>query len=173
MINSKQNMFQLSDIRSEDILKEHEKKLGKTQSQINITRSEFQRSFKNHYGMYKKTGTDMPYRSRLLMLFYSVECGLKSLILKNIGKNTYEELKSYYTINGKKAPGHDLKAMTKEVGIETKFPLKRIQLKGGGFVLPGKYNELWRYGACIKNAEEEQSEEKTLVRIAEWLSQRI
>lgn len=166
-------MFQLSGIRSEDKLKEREKKQGKTQSQINITRSEFQRSFKNHYGMYKKTGIDMPYHSRLLMLFYSVECGLKSLILKQIGKNTYEDLKSYYEINGRKVPGHDLKAMTKEVGIETRFPLKKIQLKSGGFVLPGKYNELWRYGAGIENVEEEQNEEKTLVRIAEWLLQRI
>lgn len=166
-------MFQLSGIRGEDILKEHEKKQVKTQSQINITRSEFQRSFKNHYCMYKKTGTDMPYRSRLLMLFYSVECGLKSLILKEIGKNTYEELKSYYEINGKKVPGHDLKAMTKEVGIENSLPLKKIKLKDGGFVPPGKYNELWRYGADIEDEEEEQSEEKTLVRIAEWLLQRI
>lgn len=83
-------------------MKEHEKKQGKIQLQINITRSEFQRSFKNHYGMYKNTGTDMPYHSRLLMLFYSVECGLKSLILKKIGKNTYEDLKFYYEINGKK-----------------------------------------------------------------------
>lgn len=82
--------------------------------------------------MYKNTGTDMPYHSRLLMLFYSVECGLKSLILKKIGKNTYEDLKFYYEINGKKVPGHDLKAMTKEVGIETRFPLKKIQLKGAG-----------------------------------------
>lgn len=123
--------------------------------------------------MYKKTGIDMPYRSRLLMLFYSVECGLKSLILKQIGKNTYEDLKSYYRIRGKKAPGHDLKEMTKEVGIEASFPLKKIQLKGGGFVLPGKYNELWRYGADVENVEEEQSEEKTLVQIAEWLLQRI
>lgn len=154
-------------------MNEHERKQGKTQSQINITRCEFQRSFINHYGMYKKTGTDMPYHSRLLMLFYSVECGLKSLILKKIGKNTYEDLKFYYEINGKKLPGHDLKAMTKEVGIETMFPLKKIQLKGGGFVLPGKYNELWRYGAGIENVEEEQSEEKTLVRIAEWLLSRI
>ena len=173
MIKSEQNILQLSGIRGEEILKEYEKKQGKTQSQINITRSEFQRSFKNHYGMYKKTGTDMPYRSRLLMLFYSVDCGLKSLILKNIGKNTYEDLKSYYEKNGKKAFGHDLKALTKEVGIESSFPLKRIQLKSGGFVLPRKYNELWRYGAGIENAEEEQSEEKTLVRIAEWLLQRI
>ena len=50
--------------------------------------------------------------------------------------------------------------MTKEVGIETRFPLKKIQLKGGGFILPGKYNELWRYGAHIENEEEEQREEK-------------
>lgn len=166
-------MIQPSDMRSENILKEHEKKQGKIQLQINITRSEFQRSFKNHYGMYKNTGTDMPYHSRLLMLFYSVECGLKSLILKKIGKNTYEDLKFYYEINGKKVPGHDLKAMTKEVGIETRFPLKKIQLKGGGFILSGKYNELWRYGAHIENEEEEQREEKTLVQIAEWLLQRI
>ena len=95
------------------------------------------------------------------------------MILKNIGKNTYEDLKFYYEINGKKVPGHDLKAMTKEVGIETRFPLKKIQLKGGGFILPGKYNELWRYGAGIEDVKEEQSEEKTLVRIAEWLLQRI
>lgn len=155
------------------VLKEREKKQDKIQSQINITRSEFQRSFRNHYTMYQKSGTNMPYHSRLLILFYSVECGLKSLILKNIGKNTYEDLKFYYERNGKKAPGHDLKAMTKEVGIESSFPLKRIRLKGGGSVLPGKYNELWRYGAGIEDVKEEQSEEKTLVRIAEWLLQRI
>ena len=47
------------------------------------------------------------------------------------------------------------------------------RLKGGGSVLPGKYNELWRYGAGIEDVKEEQSEEKTLVRIAEWLLQRI
>lgn len=107
----------------------------------------------------------MPYRSRLLMLFYSVECGLKSLILKQIGKNTYEDLKSYYRMQGKKAPGHDLKAMTKEVGIETSFSLKKIRLKGGGFALPGKYNELWRYGADVENVEEEQSGKKHWFRL--------
>ena len=156
-----------------DTLKELDKKQGKVQSQINITRREFQQSFKNHYAMYRKTGIDMPYHSRLLMLFYSVECGLKSLILKEIGKNTYEDLKSYYEISGKKAPGHDLKAMTKEVGIEISFPLKQIPLKAGGSVLPAKYNELWRYGADVEDEEAEQREEKTLARIAEWLLQRM
>ena len=159
--------------RGASALKEQEKKQGKIQSQINITRSEFQRSFKNHYTVYKETGTDIPYRSRLLMLFYSVECGLKGFILKKIGKNTYDDLKSYYEATGKRTPGHDLKAMTKEVGIESRFPLKQIRLKGGGSVLPGKYNELWRYGAGIEDVEEEKREEKTLVQIAEWLLKRM
>ena len=154
-------------------MKEQEKKQEKTQSQINITRSEFQRSFKNHYTLYKETGTDIPYHSRLLMLFYSVECGLKGFILKKIGKNTYDDLKSYYETMGKRTPGHDLKSMTKEVGIESFFPLKQIRLKGGGSVLPGKYNELWRYGAGIEDVEEEKREEKTLVQIAEWLLKRM
>ena len=82
-------------------------------------------------------------------------------------------MKSYYEKIGKKAPEHDLKAMTKEVGIENSFPLKQIQLKGGGSVLPGKYNELWRYGAGIEDIEEEKREEKTLVQIAEWLLKRM
>ena len=30
-------------------------------------------------------------KSRRLLLFYSVECGLKSLLMKDLGKNTYEE----------------------------------------------------------------------------------
>ena len=40
-------MIQPSDMRSENILKEHEKKQGKIQLQINITRSEFQKSLWN------------------------------------------------------------------------------------------------------------------------------
>ena len=149
-------------------------KQKKKTSQINITRNEFQRSFKNHYGMYKKADEDVSRQSRLLILFYSVECGLKSYILKEIGKNTYEDLKMYYqNKTGRNVPGHDVKAMTKEVGIETKYPLKRISLKDGGIVMPNQYNELWRYGAEIENAEEEENEEKTLIQIAEWLMQRM
>ena len=59
------------------------------------------------------------------------------------------------------------------MGIESCFPLKQIRLKGGGSVLPGKYNELWRYGAGIEDVEEEKREEKTLVQIAEWLLKRM
>ncbi len=142
--------------------------------QINITQSEFQVSCKNHYSLYKKTASTIAPRTRRLLLFYSVECGLKCLIMKNIGKNTYDELKKYSENNQKRVHGHDIKAMTEEVGIEHEYPLKKIRLlKSGGHVTPERYNELWRYGATLENEEEEIREEATLLRIADWIEKRL
>ena len=142
--------------------------------QINITRREFQVSCRNHYSMYKNTDAAACPRTRRLLLFYSVECGLKSLIMKEIGKNTYEELKKYSEENQKHIHGHDLKAMTQEMGIEHKYPLKRIRLaKEGQDVGSDRYNELWRYGAPVMDEDEEKRAEKTLLGIAEWIEQRL
>ena len=147
-----------------------EKKLGK---QINITRRECQNSYRNHYRLYKTANIETSPKSRRLLLFYSVECGLKSLIMKNIGKNTYEELRKYSEEQGKRVHGHDLKAMTQEVGIEHQYPLKRIRLAKEGSCAPERYNELWRYGAAIEDEEEEIKAENTLEKIAEWIEQRL
>lgn len=142
--------------------------------QINITRREFEVSCRYHYSLYKKTLHQIAPRSRRLLLFYSVECGLKSLILKNIGKNTYEELKTYSEKKQMNIHGHDLKEMTRVVGIEHKYPLKKIRLTNrGGDVPPDRYNELWRYGASTEDETEEIREEQTLVGIADWIEQRL
>lgn len=141
--------------------------------QINVTRREFQDSCKNHYLLYKTADSAVSPKSRRLLLFYSVECGLKSLIMKNIGRDTYEELKKYSEEQGKHIHGHDLKAMTEEVGIEHKYPLKRIRLIKGGQCTPERYNELWRYGASVEDEEEEMKAEKMLEGIAEWVAQRL
>lgn len=141
---------------------------------INITRSEFQKSFRNHYMLYKNTAKDLSPRTRRLLLFYSVECGLKGLIMKNTGASTYEQLKEYSEQNNKQVHGHNLKEMTKEVDIESDYPLKKIRLaKTGGDVRPAQYNELWRYGAAVEDEEEELREEKTLQSLAEWIKDRI
>ncbi len=141
--------------------------------QINITRREFQNSYKSHYRLYKAANTETSPKSRRLLLFYSVECGLKSLIMKNTGKNTYEELRKYSEEQGKRIHGHDLKAMTQEVGIEHQYPLKRIRIEKEGPCGPERYNELWRYGASVEDEEEEIKAEKTLEKIAEWIEQRL
>lgn len=142
--------------------------------QINITRKEFQESCKSHFKLYRNTKVESSPRTKRLLLFYSVECGLKSLIMKNIGKNTYEELKKYSEDNQKRVHGHDLKAMTQEVDIEYKYPLKKIRLaKEGCDVTPDRYNELWRYGASIEDEAEEIRAEETLLGIAEWIEKRL
>ena len=141
--------------------------------QINITRREFQNSCKNHYYLYRTADSSISPKSRRLLLFYAVECGLKSLIMKNIGKNTYEELKKYSEEQGKRIHGHDLKAMAQEMGIEHKYSLRRIHLAKEGECAPDRYNELWRYGATVADEEEEIKAEKTLLWIAEWIEQRL
>lgn len=66
---------------------------------LNVTRREFQDSYRRHYKLYQNTNVSD--KSRRLVLFYSVECGLKSLIMKETGNDTYKELESYCEISGK------------------------------------------------------------------------
>ena len=140
---------------------------------LNVTRREFQDSYRRHYKLYQNTNVSD--KSRRLVLFYSVECGLKSLIMKETGNDTYKELESYCEISGKyNITGHDIKAMLKEVNPRNEFALKNISLeKGGGSVPPMRSNELWRYGAAVADIEEEEKAEKVLVKIADWIKTRL
>lgn len=136
---------------------------------LNVTRKEFQDSYRRHYKLYQSTHVSD--KTRRLVLFYSVECGLKSLLMKERGKNTYEEFES---CSDRSLIGHDIKAMLKEVNPRNEFVLKNISLdKGGGSVPPKKFNELWRYGATVADVEEEEKAEKILVKIAEWIQSRL
>lgn len=140
---------------------------------INVTRREFQESYRNHYRLYCNT-SESP-KTRRLILFYAVECGLKSLIMKQTGNNTYEQLEQYCQTNpGKKLAGHDIRAMIKEVNPSAEFILKNIRLKNkGGSVPPHRFNELWRYGAEVEDCTQEDAAEKVLVKIADWLKKTI
>ncbi len=79
---------------------------------LNVTRREFSDSYRRHYRLYKNTIGDS--KTRRLILFYSVECGLKSLIMKNTGNDTYEKLEKYCKGHGKgELVGHNIKEMLK------------------------------------------------------------
>lgn len=140
-----------------------------TNKRLNIKRKEFQDSYRRHYQLYQSTNVSG--KSRRLLLFYSVECGLKCLIMKENGNNTYEEMQRCCD---KSVTGHNIKAMLKQVNPRNEFVLKNISLEnGGGSVPPEKYNELWRYGAAIEDVAEEIRAEKVLVKIAEWIHTRL
>lgn len=139
---------------------------------LNVTRKEFLDSYRRHYKLYKST--DGNNKARRLLLFYSVECGLKSLIMKNVGKNTFEEFESYCVNSSKRnLVGHDIKAMLKEINPAHTFLLKNIDLKKGGSVQPGRFNELWRYGVTVADIQQEERTENTLEKIAEWIGTRV
>lgn len=144
-----------------------------TNKRLNVTRREFSDSYRRHYRLYKNTIGDS--KTRRLILFYSVECGLKSLIMKNTGNDTYEKLEKYCKGHGKgELVGHNIKEMLKEVNPRNAFVLKNIELKGsGGSVEPKKFNEMWRYGVAVADAREEEKAEYTLAKIAEWLNTRL
>lgn len=142
-------------------------------SKVNVTRNEFKNSFKSHYKLYNESDGSDAHNSRCLLLFYSVECGLKSLVLKKIGGNTYMDLEKYRNNAGKNGFGHNIRELAKEMDIDQVYPLKRIRLKNGGNISSEQFNELWRYGAEIEDETEGQNAEETLKKIADWIIVRL
>ena len=138
---------------------------------INVTRREFQDSYRRHYKLYKETEESV--KTRRLILFYSVECGLKNLLMKDLGKNTYEEFSECCGSEKSELRGHNISAMLKELNPQSDYCLKSIFLKRGGAVPPKQYNELWRYGAASADENDEKRAEKTLVKIAEWIHTKL
>lgn len=134
---------------------------------INVTRREFQDSYRRHYKMYMETNGNE--KTRRLILFYSVECGLKSLLMKNFGNNTYEEFVECCGGEKRELSGHNISAMIKELNPQNDYCLKSLHLKRGGLVPPKQFNELWRYGVALADEGAEEKAEKTLIRIADWI----
>ena len=99
-------------------------------NRINITRREFQDSYRRHFKMYKEASSND--RSRRLILFYSVECGLKSLLMKDLGNNTYEEFVECCGNEKKQLTGHNISAMLKNLNPQNNYSLRNIRLKRGG-----------------------------------------
>lgn len=138
---------------------------------IPVTRREFREGFKTHYNCYKGIrGYD---KSRRLLLFYSVECGLKCLLLKRIQKNTYSELLAYDGMDILKNDGHNLKELLKKLDAEDKFRLKAIRIKKREQISPAEFNQLWRYGVETLDNKEEERAEETLRDIAGWLDEQL
>lgn len=138
---------------------------------INVTRREYQDSYRSHYKLYMETMGSK--KSGRLILFYSVECGLKSLLMKDMGKNTYDEFVECCGNEKSELKGHNIKAMMRELNPRNDYCLRNIPLKRGGSALPKQFNELWRYGAASDDEEAEEKAEKTLVKIAEWIRTKL
>ena len=133
---------------------------------LNAKINDFRKSYIQHYRAYKETDMMNSPDTRRLVLVYAVECGLKYWVMRKYNLRDFESLKEF-----KKGiySTHDIKELSKEVEIESKFPLKNIRLQKGGVVEAKRYHEMWRYGIQPEDESQVTDAEKMLRGMAEWL----
>lgn len=136
---------------------------------------DYRNGYKKHYGLYKrlyKENADI--NSRRLLLAYSVECGLKYMLLdkwheenpKNILEGADEKKKTILK-------SHNLEKILKELGQQGNFKFVQLKTIHKDYVSSESYHQLYRY--CIRIQEEDQSKEmnmeETLKNIACWIEE--
>lgn len=123
---------------------------------------DYRRGYKKHYELYKRLKNDnSDINSRRLLLIYSVECGLKYMLLdkwheenpKRILDGTDEKKKDILK-------SHNLEKILKELGQQGNFKFPQLETVHRNMVMSETYHQLYRY--CIRINEKDQSKEERL-----------
>jgi len=136
---------------------------------IPFTDIELQTAWRENQGA-AKVGTRT--NAHRLLLFYSVECGLKAVLLKRQSKDCTDScpelVEVQHDINkllDKLAAGEKLK-LPPQLGMK---PLKNNQERKFSC---GEINQMWRYGGCCENIKDGELERK-LLDILSWIAQEL
>lgn len=138
---------------------------------LSVSAREMNRAYQSHYMFYEESGQTYINNnggkvrfSRLLLLFYAVECGLKVIYLKrNSQSSTGDEMNSYK---------HNINAILKnlrtgeglllpqdvQVKTSTEHPPRKINT--------GEINQAWRYGCDLETGKDI---EEQLQKIINWI----
>jgi len=127
-------------------------------NRIPVGRNELGKAFRKHY----QVGQDDDENpSHILLLFYAVECGLKSLYLRDKRFSTTEDITDIDLTNA----GHNLMIWSKALKLPASLPGNKdinFRLRKDGKQWPiSKAHQAWRYGALIDRDDEK--------RLVEWL----
>ncbi len=112
-------------------------------------------------------------RSRCLLLVYSVECGLKCLLLTKWREDSPKQIladkndKRYSIITS-----HNLLELLKELG-QTRFRFPQITTIHKDIVSAGEYHQLCRYGVKVRECDKIGQYEQVLNDIIEWIGEEI
>jgi len=136
---------------------------------IPFTDRELQKAWRENQ---EATKVEKKTNAHRLLLFYSVECGLKAVLLKRQSKDCTDScpelVEVQHDINkllDKLAAGEKLK-LPPQLGMK---PLKNNQERKFSC---GEINQMWRYGGCCKNIEDSELEKK-LLDILSWIAQEL
>ncbi|MDE7321575.1 MAG: hypothetical protein K2N73_02395 [Lachnospiraceae bacterium] len=138
-------------------------------------KKDYRRGYKKHYQLYKRLREENSnVNSRRLLLVYSVECGLKYMLLdkwneqnpKNILDSDDSRKKDILT-------SHNLDKILKELGQQGNFRFPQLATVHKNVVVAETYHQLYRY--CIRTQEKQQDKEEkmeeTLNNVACWIEE--
>ncbi len=138
-------------------------------------KKDYRRGYKKHYQLYKRLREgNSNVNSRRLLLIYSVECGLKYMLLdkwneenpKNILDSNDSRKKDILT-------SHNLEKILKELGQQGNFSFPQLATVHKNVVVAETYHQLYRY--CIRTQEKQQDKEEkmeeTLNNVACWIEE--
>ncbi|CAK8720333.1 Doublecortin domain-containing protein [Candidatus Electrothrix laxa] len=114
-----------------------------------------------------------------LLLFYAVECGLKTIIMRRCGRRN---CRSDYCADIGEAQ-HDINKLldTLNVNVQLRLP-RRIRMrdlvnsrknKEKREVRAGQVNQMWRYGGSSASDVTDKMLEEKLLRISEWIKREL
>ncbi len=136
---------------------------------------DYRNGYKKHYGLYKKLyNTNADINSRRLLLAYSVECGLKYLLLDRWHEDNPKKILDGVDKQKREIlTTHNLEKILKELGQQGNFKFVQIKTIHRDLVTAETYHQLHRY--CIKIQENELIKEKkfeeTLNNVACWIAE--
>ena len=140
---------------------------------ITADKREYRKGYNMHLSTYK-TIDDTHRNSSRLLLFYSVECGLKYLLmdkwgiasLKEIGED-HEKLNMLST--------HNLNIMLKALGQQGMVKFLPFKTCHNDSVDAVTYHQVYRYsvGVQSKDIQKEQAFEKDLETVSDWIYERM
>ncbi len=137
---------------------------------------DYKNSYNKHYIAYQllKKNNDSV-RSRCLLLIYSVECGLKGLLLQKWKEGSAKPILDHEEDDRNKLiKSHDIKKILKALGrVDYEFPL--FKTNHGDVVNTANYHQFCRYGIKARDRDEAKTKkyEEILSDIAEWIGEEI
>lgn len=131
---------------------------------LRATRREFERGYRSHGARCRPCDSPV---ARLL-LFYAVECGLKTLILQMHKADRYIDLAEDLQV------GHDIRRGLAAVYAPAHLTVRTTRTRHGRnpqeLVSPRELHEAFRYGIQLENEVEVTSD---LEAIMDWLRERL
>lgn len=136
---------------------------------------DYRRGYKKHYESYKRLRMhNSDINSRRLLLIYSVECGLKYMLLD---KWRVEDPQKIFESNDEKKKeilkSHNLGKMLKELGQQGNFKFPTLETVHRNYVVSDTYHQLYRYGIRTQEKDQKKEEklEETLKNVAYWIGE--